>query len=63
MERLAPKSKFLGYSTEIIRQSKIKGPLSLQGFSTFRQTLMPLIVQDLVGPTLEEPDLLCPNGQ
>ena len=27
MEKLAPNSKFVGHSTEIIRQSKIKGPL------------------------------------
>ena len=27
MEKVAPNSKFLGYSTEIIRQTKIKGPL------------------------------------
>jgi len=27
MEKVAPNSKFVGHSTEIIRQSKIKGPL------------------------------------
>ena len=28
MEKVAPNSKFVGYSTEIIRQSKNKGPLT-----------------------------------
>ena len=28
MEKVAPNSKFFGHSTEIIWQSKIKGPLS-----------------------------------
>ena len=27
MEKVAPNSKFVGHSTEIIRQIKIKGPL------------------------------------
>ena len=27
MEKVAPNSKFVGHSTEIIQQSKIKGPL------------------------------------
>ena len=27
MEKVVPNSKFIGHSTEIIRQSKIKGPL------------------------------------
>ena len=29
MEKVAPNSKFVGHSTEIIRQSKIKGPLAV----------------------------------
>ena len=28
MKKVVPNSKFVGHSTEIIRQSKIKGPLS-----------------------------------
>ena len=32
MEKLAPNSKFAGHSTEIIRQSKIKGPLITQNY-------------------------------
>ncbi len=28
MEKVAPNSKFVGHSTEIIQQSKIKGPLN-----------------------------------
>ena len=30
MEKVGPNSKFFGHSTEIIQQSKIKGPLSEQ---------------------------------
>ena len=29
MEKVAPNSKFVGHSTEIIQQSKIKGPLKM----------------------------------
>ena len=29
MEKVAPNSKFVGYSTEIIQQSKIKEPLTI----------------------------------
>ena len=31
MEKVVPNSKFVGHSTEIIRQSKIKGPLMTPG--------------------------------
>ena len=30
MEKVTPSSKFVGHSTEIIRLSKIKGPLTVQ---------------------------------
>ena len=36
MEKVAPNSRFVGHSTEIIRQSKIKGPLRKQ--TRFKKT-------------------------
>ena len=36
MEKVVPNSKFVGHSTEIIWQSKIKGPLSHQTSATAR---------------------------
>ena len=34
MEKVAPNSKFVGHSTEIIRQSKIKEPLTYMVLNT-----------------------------
>ena len=35
MEKVVPNSKFVGYSTEIIQQIKIKGPLAKRPRASF----------------------------
>ena len=39
MEKVAPNSKFVGHSTEIIQQTKIKGPLCKELFNLQRLTI------------------------